>query len=248
MQTVKNWLKHSPSPLARWLMRSINAVRFAQCPTLTVLHKPLYWLHVNGRNLIASICRWLYWTPLFKTRLSHCGKRFYLYSGMPLVLGPLDISIGDNSRMSGISTLCGRSCAQQTPQLIIGDNVDVGWQNTLAVGRRIVLGNNVRLAGKVFLAGFPGHPLAAEARAQGLPENDDQVGDIILEEDVWLATGVMVMAGVTIGRGSVVAAGSVVTRDIPAGVVAAGVPARVVRGIPACDRSAGVRPVAQEAV
>ena len=231
MQAVKHWLKTSESPLAKNSFALINAIRFVQVPSITVIHKPLYWLHNQAIDSWANLARILYWTPLFKSRLSHCGERFYLYSGMPQVLGNLDIQVGNNTRMSGISTLCGRSCAKHTPQLKIGNNVDVGWQNTIAVGTRVELGNNVRLAGKVFLAGFPGHPLDPVARAQGLPETDDQVGDIILEDDVWLATGVTVMAGVRIGRGTVVAAGSVVSRDLPAGVVAAGVPAKVVKKI-----------------
>ncbi|MBT8485792.1 MAG: acyltransferase [Phycisphaerales bacterium] len=45
----------------------------------------------------------------------------------------------------------------------------------------------------------------------------------------WLGERVMVLKGVTIGAHSVIGAGSVVTRDVPAGVVAAGVPARVIR-------------------
>ena len=81
------------------------------------------------------------------------------------------------------------------------------------------------------LAGYPGHPLDARARAAGAADTDEQVGDIILEDDVWLATGVTVIAGVRIGRGTVVAAGSVVTRDLPANVLAAGNPARVIRSI-----------------
>lgn len=54
---------------------------------------------------------------------------------------------------------------------------------------------------------------------------------IVIEDDVWLGSGAIVMDGVHIGKGSVIAAGAVVTSDVPAHVVAAGVPARVIREI-----------------
>lgn len=54
-------------------------------------------------------------------------------------------------------------------------------------------------------------------------------GDIVLEDNVWLGLHVQVLDGVTIGEGTVVGAGAVVTRDLPPGSVAAGVPARVIR-------------------
>ena len=87
-----------------------------------------------------------------------------------------------------------------------------------------MIGNNVRIAGDCYLAGYPGHPVDANARAKGLPDTDDQIGDIVLHDDVWLATGVKVMPGVTIGKGTIVAAGSVVTKDLPDYVLAAGSP------------------------
>jgi acetyltransferase-like isoleucine patch superfamily enzyme len=52
---------------------------------------------------------------------------------------------------------------------------------------------------------------------------------IALGENVWLGTGAKVLDGVRIGRDVVVGAGAVVTGDLPDGVVAAGVPARVIR-------------------
>ncbi|HIZ98634.1 MAG TPA: sugar O-acetyltransferase [Candidatus Janibacter merdipullorum] len=54
---------------------------------------------------------------------------------------------------------------------------------------------------------------------------------ITLGDNVWLGGGVIVCPGVSIGDDSVVGAGSVVTKDIPAGVVAVGNPARVIRSL-----------------
>ncbi len=55
---------------------------------------------------------------------------------------------------------------------------------------------------------------------------------ITIGDNVWLGGGVIVCPGVTIGENTVVGAGAVVTRDLPPNVVAAGVPARVVRQVP----------------
>ena len=51
------------------------------------------------------------------------------------------------------------------------------------------------------------------------------------QRNVWIGAGVIINPGVHIGRGTVIGSGSVVTKDIPANVVAAGVPCRVIREI-----------------
>lgn len=54
---------------------------------------------------------------------------------------------------------------------------------------------------------------------------------IHIGKNVWLGANVTILPGVSIGDGAIIAAGSVVTKDVPADMVAAGVPARVIRGI-----------------
>ncbi len=54
---------------------------------------------------------------------------------------------------------------------------------------------------------------------------------ITIGDNVWLGGGAIVCPGVTIGENTVVGAGAVVTRNLPAGVIAVGTPARVLREI-----------------
>ncbi|WP_345334319.1 acyltransferase [Ferrimonas pelagia] len=193
-----------------------------------MLFTPLYQLHLSLIGLLQGALQWGYFSPMFRARLTQEAPRLQLYSGMPQILGPLSITAGRDCRISGKTSFFGRASGSGS-HLQIGNNCDIGWQCNIAVAGQVVLGDNVRLAGRCHLAGFPGHPLSAPERAAGLPEQDKQCGDIVLENDVWLCTGVFVGAGITIGRGTVVAAGSVVTADLPANVLAGGVPARVIR-------------------
>jgi maltose O-acetyltransferase len=71
------------------------------------------------------------------------------------------------------------------------------------------------------------HPLRASERRTGLEGGRPvEIGD-----EVWIGGGAIICPGVHIGAGAVIGAGSVVTRDVPAGVLAAGNPCRVVRDI-----------------
>ena len=56
----------------------------------------------------------------------------------------------------------------------------------------------------------------------------DIPGPVVIEDCVWVGANVSIVPGVTIGEGAIVAMGAVVTRDVPAGAVVAGNPARVV--------------------
>lgn len=91
----------------------------------------------------------------------------------------------------------------------------------------IVIGDDVQIGSNVQLF-TPTHPLDAEARRAKW----EAAEPITIGSNVWLGGGAIVLPGVTIGENTVVGAGAVVSGDLPANVVAVGVPARVTRALP----------------
>ena len=110
--------------------------------------------------------------------------------------------------------------------ITLGDHVNIGFYSEIFSGSSVTVGPHGLFAAYTYLVGG-GHEFA-RADVPVLEQERPSRG-ITLGEDVWLGAGAKVMDGVTIGDHVVVGAGAVVTEDLPAGVVALGVPARVVR-------------------
>ena len=113
----------------------------------------------------------------------------------------------------------------------IGDRTFVNFDAVMLDVSAITIGAACQIATRVQLLTAT-HPVDPEARGAGWEYGEP----ITLADNVWLGGGVIVCPGVSIGEDTVVGAGAVVTRDVPAGVVAAGVPARVLREIGERDR------------
>ncbi len=79
------------------------------------------------------------------------------------------------------------------------------------------------------------HTLIYDSDFHGLaPQERHEPGltrPVYLEENVWVGARALILKGVTVGRDAVIAAGSVVTKDVPAGTIAAGNPARPVGSV-----------------
>ena len=90
----------------------------------------------------------------------------------------------------------------------------------------ITIGDDVQIGPYVQLLS-PTHPVAPGPRR----EKWEAALPITIGDNVWLGGGVIVLPGVTIGADTVVGAGAVVTKDLPAGVLAVGNPARIVRTV-----------------
>ena len=55
--------------------------------------------------------------------------------------------------------------------------------------------------------------------------------DVLLEENVFISDNVTILKGVTIGKNSVIGNGSIVVQSIPENVIAAGIPAKVIKSL-----------------
>jgi maltose O-acetyltransferase len=113
----------------------------------------------------------------------------------------------------------------------IGAGTFVNFDAVMLDVAPITIGAHCQLATRVQLLTAT-HPVDPGPRRIGW----ESAEPITLADNVWLGGGVIVCPGVSIGEDTVVGAGAVVTRDLPAGVVAAGVPARVRREIGEEDR------------
>ncbi|EAR01092.1 acyltransferase [Maribacter sp. HTCC2170] len=111
------------------------------------------------------------------------------------------IEIGDNTRFHG-------SCIHAYKKISIGKNC------LIAANCQIIDGNGHDIS-------FPNTSNRINTRGSSK--------EVIIEDNVWLATGVIVLPGVTIGKGSIITANSVVHKNIPSMVIAGGNPITVIK-------------------
>lgn len=115
----------------------------------------------------------------------------------------------------------GRFTVINPVKLSIGENCTVNEGVHFNCRDNITIGNGVRIStnaqlhtGRLILESYP----RVHSHAP-----------IVIKDNVWIATSVVVLAGVTIHENSVISAGAVITKDVPPNSVMAGVPGRVIR-------------------
>ena len=112
-----------------------------------------------------------------------------------------------------------------------GKKIYANFNLTLVDDTHIYVGDNTMFAPNVVVA-TAGHPLEPSLRNDGYQYNMP----VHIGKNCWIGAGVLIMPGVTIGDNVVIGAGSVVTKDLPSGVLAFGVPCKVQREIGEHDR------------
>ena len=133
--------------------------------------------------------------------------------------------LGNNVRVCSSAAILG------VGRLEVGDDTWIGHQVLICVGSNVTIGKNVDIGPRVYI-GTGTHEIDRQGqRSAGAGANRD----VVIEDGAWLGGGCIVLPGVTVGGKSVIAAGAVVTEDVPSGVLAAGVPARIIKTIRPSD-------------
>jgi maltose O-acetyltransferase len=101
------------------------------------------------------------------------------------------------------------------------NNVSMIARESISIGNDFLCGDGVRIMDSDF------HEVAPEQRLIG----KGKTSSIVIGNNVWLGSGVMILKGVIIGDHSIVASGSVVTKNVPGRVIVGGIPSQVIRQI-----------------
>jgi len=131
----------------------------------------------------------------------------------------LTLRSSPTSNLIGVNRPCIICTFSHGARLSVGDNC--GFSGTvIGCFKEVVIGNNVMVGANTLITDGDWHP------------DDPRTSDsrpVTLGNNVWLGINVIVLKGSRIGENSVIGAGSIVTSDIPANVIAAGNPCRVIR-------------------
>lgn len=154
------------------------------------------------------------------------------YPRVKVVIRGGEVNIGKNSVVDKFTTLYCVNRTGRKPNLKIGDGANIGELNHITCVNSICIGDGF-LSGKMVTITDNSHGCGTYEELDVAPY--DRViyskKGVVIGNNVWLGDKVTVLPGVKIGDNVIVGANSVVSKDIPDGVIAAGVPAKVIKKI-----------------
>lgn len=100
--------------------------------------------------------------------------------------------------------------------LVMGDNSSIGPHGYIGCSGKITIGNNVMFGPKCSL--FAENHVFSDTKSTIKSQGVNQKG-IVVKDDCWIGSNVIILDGVTIGKGCIIGAGTIITKDIPAGSI-----------------------------
>lgn len=154
-------------------------------------------------------------------RVGKLGKDVFVDKDVSLLRFPKNIFIDDEVVIKQGAQIC--ACNADS-KIKIGKRTTVGYYTFVYASDSILIGNDCLIAPFVYIVD------SDHSIQRGTPINrqPNQTQSIIIEDDVWIATGAKILKGVRIGEGSVIAAGAVVLEEVPPYSIVGGIPAKII--------------------
>jgi acetyltransferase-like isoleucine patch superfamily enzyme len=229
---IIEWAHRRESPLQRRIFAAFKAASTFSVPTIPLLHSALLAERRFRKGPLRLFASKVYYEPLLRLQCQSVGKGLLLHEDMPKIMGNLSVRLGERVTLSGGQVWIAAGSGP-LKQLEVGDDCSIGHGVEFVVGDSIRIGRHVRIANRVQLNGYDGHPLDPLARARNEPPDPDRWGPIAVLDYAWIGYNATILKGVTVGRGAIVASSSVVTEDVSDLTVVAGNPARPMRQLAA---------------
>ena len=159
---------------------------------------------------------WRWWT------LSQCqsvGKNIVVDPNVKLLRFPQKVAIGNHVILKEGARICPTNI---NASISIGDRTTIGYHTMIFSSIEISIGHDCLIAPFCYLIDS-NHQIQ---KSQRINEQPIEANNIVIENDVWLGTGVKILSGVTVGQGSVIAAGSVVNQNVLPYTIFGGTPAK----------------------
>src|SRR3972149_8433792 len=154
--------------------------------------------------------------------IGNLGKGSYLKRGVKISGNPYRIIIGTNFKIWENTVL-----SVGKGKIIIGNNGLIGVGSLLNAGNNIIkIGNEVAIAPHCKIFAYSHHYYKDKLVTKSYIE-----GDVTINDNVLIGSGVIILPNVHIGEGAVIAAGSVVTKNVDSNTIVGGVPARIIKVI-----------------
>jgi acetyltransferase-like isoleucine patch superfamily enzyme len=163
--------------------------------------------------------------PILRALCVSVGERLEM-ERVPNISGPIRIYLGDDVRLSGVSSFSGGRVFPDS-ELRIGNRSYIGHGCVFTAAKSITIGEDVLIAGDCWISDYSMHPLDPEKRLAGAQVDPEDVRPVRIGNKVWIGRGVTILPGVSIGEAAVVGAAAVVTKDVPPGHICVGNPGRL---------------------
>ncbi len=158
-----------------------------------------------------------------KRFITLCGKDFLCKLSVEFrLVEHAVITVGDSVT---IQDFCFFQLTMPSPKVRIGSNTVIGRRNIITAKNNISIGKDVLIGSDVQIIDHS-HGIARESLIR---EQAAEIGQVIIEDDVWIGAGSKILMNSHIRKGAIIGSNAVVRGEIPEYAIAVGAPARVVK-------------------